>query len=71
MDKMGIKKKLRALKKQEIRIRYPNGFDENNHDLVWHQFFSTNEKEHNVKYPLNFLLIASKSLLIEIKKNIM
>jgi len=67
LDKDAIKKKLRALKKQEIRIRFGHHYDESKNKLVWNDFFSTKDsKISEAKYPLSFLLIVSKELFVEI-----
>ena len=39
LDSISLKKKLRDLKKQEIRIRFPNGLPDPPPRLIWDDFF--------------------------------
>jgi hypothetical protein len=54
-----LKRTLRKLKQVEKRIRFGDALAERT-DLVWNRFFSTNENERTVKYPLHTLLAMDR-----------
>lgn len=71
IDYDDIKRKIRKLKKLEIKIRFGNiGFQDNlkdilnkpqNPDLVWNEFFDLHEvKSTKVKYPIEKLVSMNK-----------
>lgn len=51
-----LKRKLRQLKKLELRIRFKDQPITSTHKLVWDVFFSTKVDDSSVKYPLASLL---------------
>jgi len=55
MGLVQLKRKLRDLKKVEKRIRFGSDSTEGQ-ELVWNRFFSTDDANAPVKYPLNTLI---------------
>jgi len=55
MSLVQLKRKLRDLKKVEKRLRFGDDSAEGQ-ELVWNRFFSTEDADAPVKYPLNILL---------------
>ena len=67
MDFETMKKKLRQLKRFEIDTRFRGVSSTGKEDLVWNRLFSTrSEYDTSVKYPMNYLVLISKSELKEI-----
>ena len=62
-----LKRKLRELKKLEIKVRFKNLAPAQNRRLIWDAFFSTKaEDDTSIKYPINKLLRLDHQRLKEI-----
>src|SRR5262245_52826614 len=55
-----LKRKLRQLKKLELRIRFKDRPITGTQKLVWDVFFSTKVDDNSVKYPFPYLLKLSR-----------